>query len=441
MCFKIDTYDDAMTYIDEKSKLGSVPGLDSVTELLRRLGNPQESLKCLHIAGTNGKGSVFAFAQTVLTQAGYRVGRYVSPTLIEYLERFQLSVDGKVGYMPKEDFVKILKRVASIVSDMEEEGVKSPTAFEIETAVAYLYFAEENVDFALIECGMGGRLDATNVLSHPYLSVISSISLDHMQFLGDTIEKIAREKAGIIKENSVCISAPQEGCVETVLRDVCREKNAEFIIVDDAKIKCKKMDAAGTSFTYRNECYNLSVIGEYQLINAALAIEVLEYVKCREENENVTCGLTKHCIKSGLTATVWLGRFTIKSREPLIIVDGAHNEAAWNMLAKTLKKHFANKKFVFITGVLRDKAYEKMAYILSPLMQYAIAITPENPRGLKKEILQKLLCDRGVECETAENAGAAYQKAFSWIRANGDEDTGIVVCGSLSFLSEYLESE
>jgi dihydrofolate synthase/folylpolyglutamate synthase len=451
MNINIDTYKSAMAYIDEKSKLGSVPGLDSITELLKRLGNPQEDVRCLHIAGTNGKGSVFAFVQTALTKSGYRVGRYVSPTLFTYLERFQLSENGKICYMPEERFTEILKKVALAISDMEDEGLNSPTVFEIETVVAYLYFAKKNVDFALIECGMGGRLDATNVLTHPYLSVISSISLDHMQFLGDTLEKIAYEKAGIIKENGVCISAPQEKCAEAVLRDVCREKNAQLILVDKSQIRCSEMGVGGTVFTYKGEEYTLSMLGEYQLVNAALAIEVLQYVKnrmnnislyenCLTDGESVTAKKDID-IKASLAETIWPGRFTIKSRKPLIIVDGAHNEAAWNMLAETLKKHFANKKFVFITGVLKDKAYGKMADILSPLMKYAVAITPNNPRGLKKEILQKLLTDRGVSCETADNAKAAYQKAYDWIYAHGDEDTGIVVCGSLSFLSEYLESE
>jgi dihydrofolate synthase/folylpolyglutamate synthase len=260
-----------------------------------------------------------------------------------------------------------------------------------------------------------------------------------MQFLGDTLDKIAWEKAGIIKENGVCISAPQEPCVEHVLRTVCREKNAKFIMADVSELKCTKMGIDGTELTYRGESYSLSMVGEYQLVNAALAIEVLQYIKRCEEN---TAGKIKDIdIKSGLLETVWQGRFTIKSREPLIIVDGAHNEAAWNMLAETLKKYFENKKFVFITGVLKDKAYEKMADILLPLMKYAVAITPDNPRGLKKEILQKLLTDRGVNCETADDAKVAYQKAYDWIYAHGDEDTGIVVCGSLSFLSKYLESE
>jgi dihydrofolate synthase/folylpolyglutamate synthase len=191
------------------------------------------------------------------------------------------------------------------------------------------------------------------------------------------------------------------------------------------------------------------MLGEYQLVNAALAIEVLQYVKNRMKDislhENCLTGGESVAakkdidIKASFAETIWSGRFTIKSREPLVIVDGAHNEAAWNMLAETLKKHFANKKFVFITGVLKDKEYEKMADILSPLMKYAVAITPDNPRGLKKEILQKLLTDRGVSCETADDAETAYQKAYDWIYAHGDEDTGIVVCGSLSFLSEYLE--
>jgi dihydrofolate synthase/folylpolyglutamate synthase len=451
MNINIDTYKDAMAYIDEKAKLGSVPGLDNITELLRRLGNPQDSVNCLHIAGTNGKGSVFAFVQTTLTKSGYKVGRYVSPTLFTYLERFQLSVDGKIGYMPEEAFVKILKRVAGMVSDMEADGLKSPTAFEIETAVAYLYFAEEKVDFALIECGMGGQYDATNVLSHPYLSVITSISYDHMQFLGDTLEKIAKEKSGIIKENGVCISAPQRAEVEAVLSEACVRKNAELIIVDKAAIECICMSIDGTEFSYKGENYSLSMIGEYQLVNAALAIEVLKFMKHREEKvdaisvckKNATGEIKDIDIKSGLAATVWPGRFTIKSREPLIIVDGAHNEAAWQLLAETLKKYFSDRQFVFITGVLKDKAYERMADILSPLMEHAIAITPDNARGLKKEILQEVLQavlkERGDTCETANNAEEAYKKAYGWMEEHSEVSTGIVVCGSLSFLKEYMD--
>lgn len=425
----IRNYQQAMDYIEEKMKLGSVPGLDNILELLHRMGNPEKKMKVLHIAGTNGKGSVFSFVQTTLVTAGYKIGRYVSPTVMDYLERFQMSDKGSVFNMPQEVFAALLDEVAEKVDEMVQEGMDSPTAFEIETAVAYLYFAREEVDYALIECGMGGRLDATNVTEKSYMSVITSIDFDHMQFLGDTLGEIAYEKAGIIKPDSICISAPQPPEVEAVILSRCEELNTKLIMVDASDIECINMDETGTAFSYKGKTYNISLSGEYQLINAGVAIEVLSMLK--------ELGADLIDISIGLSRTNWPGRFTIKSKNPLVIIDGAHNEAAWRMLAKTLNKHFTNRQFIFIIGVLKDKEYKRMVEILSPYVRYAIAITPDSPRALPKEELIKVLETFGLPCDYALDVQDAYKMAFNLLEEKKGDS--IMICGSLSFLKPYLE--
>ena len=221
-------YLEAQNYIEEKSRLGIVPGLTQVKELLRRLGNPQDACRTLHIAGTNGKGSIFAFVQESLLAAGYHVGRYISPTILTYLERYQLDR----RYMTEDEFAVLLTEVAAVIETMETDGFASPTVFEIETAVAFLYFARNHVDYVLLECGMGGSQDATNVLAKPEICVFAQISMDHMQFLGDTLTKIATEKAGIIKPYTTVISAPQVPEVSKVLREICEVQHASYIEVN-----------------------------------------------------------------------------------------------------------------------------------------------------------------------------------------------------------------
>ena len=199
-------YEEARKYLIEVTKYGSVPGLDSIRELMRRLGNPQDKLKFIHIAGTNGKGSVLAYLSTILKKAGYRTGRYVSPTLFSYRERIQ--VDGEM--IGREDLARLTEIVRDVSEDMERDGLAHPTSFETETAVAWLYFAEKNCDIVVLETGMGGRLDATNIVQTTVLEILTSVSMDHMEFLGDTLAAIAEQKAGIIKPYTAVVSAPQE---------------------------------------------------------------------------------------------------------------------------------------------------------------------------------------------------------------------------------------
>ena len=414
-------YNMAMDYIHNKNRLGTRPGTDTITELLRRLGNPQDDCKCLHIAGTNGKGSVFSFVQEILMEAGYSVGRYVSPTILDYLERFQIN---RVN-MDKDTFCCLLEKVRFQADRMEEEEKGCPTAFEIETAVAFLYFKERKVDYALIECGMGGITDATNVIAHPVCSVFASISMDHMEFLGNTLTEIATQKAGIIKPNSRCVSAPQKAEVIKILTDTCDILQTDFCCADDSMVSNVDMSLEVTRFCYIGQAYEISLLGEHQIMNAITAIEVVKGIR----------GVNKQHIANGLRKTKWVGRMTKVSDKPLIYVDGAHNEDAWKYLRKMVNKYFTKRKIIYIIGVLKDKEYDKMILLLSDTMDYAVTITPPTQRGLDKDILAGLLREQGIICVTADDSAAAMELAKAQIRS---EDDVILVCGSLSFLSDYL---
>lgn len=423
-------YATAMNYIEEKNKLGSVPGLDNVKELLRRLGNPQNRCRCLHIAGTNGKGSVFSFVQEILLEAGFSVGRYISPTIFTYLERFQINKQN----MPEEDFAEILSVIAEKVSDMERDGLQSPTAFEIETAAAFLYFSGRRVDYALIECGMGGALDATNVICHPVMSVIASVSRDHMQFLGNTLSEIAAHKAGIIQADSVCISAPQAPEVEAVLRETCERKGSGLVLVRDSDIHIQRMDLEQTLFDYKGEEYCIKLLGEHQAVNAAVAAEAASQIE----------GVCHSDICRGLRNTVWSGRMTKVCDNPYVFVDGAHNEAAWKYLKRAVNKYFTNRRIIYIIGVLKDKEYVKMVDILADTMDYAVTVTPDTPRGLDGRCLAELIGRKGVAAFAAKSADDAVRHAMrraDMLKQRGAEQEApvILVCGSLSFIADYLD--
>ncbi len=418
-------YTEAIKYIEEKNKLGIVPGLDSIKELLKRLGNPENKCKALHIAGTNGKGSVFAFAESALIEAGYKIGRYISPTIFTYLERFQINKK----YMSEDTFCEIMDKVSKAITSMEEDGLGSPTAFEIETAVAFLYFEMEKCDYMLIECGMGGTEDATNVMTSPVISVFAQISMDHMQFLGETLCEIAKNKSGIIKDKSVCVTSPQDDEAEKVLRKACEEHNTEFIKADETLVEITEENYEFTRFVYKGEEYLIKLLGEHQITNAITAIEVLKKLDVNYE-----------FIKKGLEKTEWKGRLTKVCDKPLCFVDGAHNEAAWQALKNNVNKYFTNKQIIYIIGVLKDKEYQKMVNILCDTMEYAVVITPNTPRGLDKKILAELIRNEGVKTDTADTPKEAVKKAVSF--ADKDYDNYmILVCGSLSFISDYMERE
>ena len=417
-------YEEAREYLDQVSKGGSVLGLDNMRELLKRLENPQDSLKFVHISGTNGKGSVLAYVSTVFKEAGYRTGRYISPTLFSYREKIQVNE----SFIGREDLARLTEEVKKAAEEMQNSGKGFPTIFEIETALAFLYFAEQKCDIVILETGLGGALDATNVITTSVIEVITSISMDHMEFLGDTLGKIALQKAGIIKPHTSVVSAVQDMEAMEVIRDVCRKKECVFDTVDQEQIKDISYGYEGQSFSYKDwKNIKISLMGSYQIKNAALALEAIEALR------KLGYELNDKAVYQGMKTAVWKGRFTVISKEPFIIMDGAHNQAAAEELVRSLKLYYPGKKFYYIFGMFRDKDYHQVIRLTAPLAEHIVTVeTPENPRALPAEELKKAVAEVNPSVEAAGNLRMAVNRVMEQI----DKDAVIVIFGSLSFLGE-----
>lgn len=423
-------YQEALHYIEEKNHLGSELGLEQIQKLLQRMGNPQNRCNVVHIAGTNGKGSILAYMDAVLQDAGYRVGRYSSPTVFTYLERFQINDT----YMTEDAFADILSRVSDILAEMEAAGEGTVTAFELETAIAFQYFLEQQVDIVLLETGMGGRLDATNVVEKPICTIIASISMDHMAILGNTISEIAYEKSGIMRENVPCVIYPQNETAMPVLVEACRRHNIQPIVPDLQELYIQNEDLHYEKFAYKNVIYENPLLGEFQIYNAITAIEALTIVaKSTEgiENKGETVALKKVNMQNGLHNTRWKGRFEILARHPYVIRDGAHNPDAANRLYEQLRKHFTKKRILYIIGVLRDKAYDDMLKKLLPLADKAYVLTvPDNARALPAEELAEAVQAYGVQAVVTESPEQAYAMA----KQDAEPEDVIVAFGSLYYI-------
>lgn len=417
-------YEEARVYLDNVAKYGSVLGLDAMRELLRRLGNPEKGRKIVHIAGTNGKGSVLAFLSTVLTESGYRVGRYISPTLFSYRERIQ--VDGE--YIEKEPLARLVTRIREASEAMDRDGLRTPTAFEIETALGLLYFAEKKCDVVVLETGMGGRDDATNAIAEVMMEIFASISLDHLGVLGNDLTEIAECKADIIRKNSLVISAFQKEEAAEVLKRTAAERNAKLVTVDPGQISDVKYGYEEQSFSYGAEKnIRIHLAGAYQIENAALAWEAVQGLR------SLGFRISDEAFRRGMEKTVWRGRFTCIHKEPLVIMDGAHNEDAAKKLAASIETYFPGRKISYIMGVFKDKEYEKVIRITAPYAAKVTAVeTPGNPRALPKEELKKVWETFGVPVTTADTIAEAVKENIT----SAEKEEIILVFGSLSFLGE-----
>lgn len=327
-------YREAMQYVDELRPLGSVMGLDTMRRLCAALGDPQDRLKFVHIAGTNGKGSVLAYVSTIMQEAGYRVGRYIS-TVKDYRERFQ--VNGRE--ITQSGLCKYLEPVKAAAARLEAEGFAHPTLFEVETAVAFLFFLDKECDLVVLETGLGGALDATNVVNTTLAAVFASISMDHMDVLGDSIEEIALAKSGIIKNKCYAISAKQSPEVMKILRQSALVKKAKFLTADISRAKRIRYGVTKQSFDYdKYKDLGISMLGQFQVENAVLAVEtVLALVRCGYK-------VPEEKLKSGLLQTRWHGRFDVIAKRPLFIADGAHNEDAAKKLAESIRFYLQTGK-------------------------------------------------------------------------------------------------
>ena len=417
-------YSQAMDYMEKMNGLGSVPGLASVTELCRRLSDPQDHLQFVHIAGTNGKGSTLAYISTVLSTAGYKVGRYSSPAVFDYRERFQ--IDGKM--ISKQAFSKYLTIVAEQADEMQKQGLPHPTAFEIETALAFLFFREQKCDIVVLETGMGGLLDATNLVRTTLVCAFASISMDHMQFLGKTLTEIAMQKAGILKKGCKAVSIRQNPEAEAVLQKCCKEKNIEFIVAD-------VNDATKVKYGFNNQKFSyagyrdliIPLAGRWQIENAVLAVRVIQVLG------DFGFPVSEEALRTGLRATEWRGRYTVLAHKPLFIIDGAHNADASEKLAATMEQDFTGKHKIFIMGILRDKEYEKIIHNTVRLADQIITVAaPGNPRAMSSyELAQEI---RRLEPGAAGvTAADSLEEAVEMAYLFASKDSVIIAFGSLSY--------
>lgn len=417
-------YQQSRAYIrDAEQYAGGAMDLTNIKELMKRLGNPQDQLKYIHVAGTNGKGSVIAYLYTTLMKAGYHVGRYISPSVYSYREK--IETEGKP--ISREKFAEQTTRVAAVIEEMTAEGLAHPTPFEIETAVAFLFFAEEKCDPVILEVGMGGINDATNLITTTELAVLVPISMDHQSFLGNTISEIAEKKAGIIKPGSSVVTIGQETEALEVIKKTGAEAGADVCVADVSEAEVLEADFTGQRFYYKGEEYTLSLAGSYQTENAVLALEALRILDERGYHT------TLEQRKEGLWATRWNGRLTIIHKDPLFIVDGAHNPAAADMLEDSVRKYFKDRRLFFIMGVFKDKDYPYIIRKLCPYAEQIFAIeTPDNPRALPAEELAKAIRPYNANVRAEKNIPRAVEELFEM----AGKDDVILSFGSLSFIGE-----
>lgn len=404
----------AIAYIHSVCWKGSIPGLGRTQELLEKMGNPEKKLKFVHIAGTNGKGSTAAMTASILSKAGYRTGLYTSPYIYRFHERIQ--VDGVE--ISDEDLTEITEYVKPLADSMAQ----SPTEFELVCCIAFEYFYRKKCDIVVLEVGMGGAWDATNVIEVPEVAVITNIGLDHTEYLGDTVEKIAETKSGIFKPHGHAVVYRSTPSVEAVYERVCAERDVSLRKADFEGLVLKAHTLEGQVF----DCGSrknlvLPLLGDHQLHNASVVLSIADTLIGEGWN------ISEQNIYDGIRDVRWPGRFDIVCRKPLFIIDGGHNPQCIEALVKNIRDYLAGKKVTALTGVLADKDYADMYKPVMPLVDRFVCITPPNPRKLEAEQLARYLRQAGAQAQASESILDGVKKAMEL----AGED-GVVLCfGSL----------
>ena len=413
------TYQEAMDYIHHVTWRGSRLGLERTSELLARIGNPQQKLKFVHVAGTNGKGSTCAMIAKALTLAGYRTGLYISPFINRFNERMQLNGE------PISD--EMLAEITAYVRPHAEAMADHPTEFELITVIAFEYFLRSKADIVVLEVGMGGKLDSTNVIDTPELAVITNIGLDHTRELGPTISDIANAKAGIIKPNGDVLIYDQNAEADAVFANASLAHAARLHITDHSRISNVSASLAALSF----DCapygaMQCGLVGTYQAKNAAVAITALELLQQKGWK------ITTQQIKEGLLSVRWPARFELLRQSPIFIADGGHNPQGIGAVAESLNQHFPNRKITFLIGIMADKDIPQMIDQLAPLAQEFITVTPDNPRALSADVLAGMLVERGLAATSRGSVADGVHLAIERAGADG------IVCalGSLYLLGD-----
>lgn len=413
-----------LAYLSSERFQGFKPGFSRTQTLLKALGNPERKLKFVHVAGTNGKGSVSACLASILHQAGYHTGLYTSPYVVRWNERVQ--VDGEdISDDALEEAVDALRPIADAMDD-------APSQFELETALALWHFARRGCAIAVLEVGMGGAWDATNVIPAPEAAVLTAIGLDHCAVLGNTIGEIAGVKSGIIKPGCDTVSYGESEEAEVVIAEACRKAGCRLFHPDYSALRLRGLDLGGCHFDYgKYTDLFLPLAGAYQPKNAALAITTAEVLRTRG------WAISDGAIRAGLSAVRWPGRFELLRREPVFILDGSHNPQGMAATVESLRAHFGSRKLTFLIGVMADKDVRGIARLLGPLAAGFVAVEPPNPRAMKPETLAALLTEEtGVHALPCQCIPDGVAEA---VRQAG-KDGVVAAIGSLYFSSQVREA-
>ena len=416
------TYNEALAYISTVSARGAKPGLDRIRTLMEALGNVQNSLRFVHLAGTNGKGSTSCMLSNILRAAGYKTGLFVSPFIIRFNERMQ--IDGQ--HIPDDKLAEIVTRISKVADTMPEPL----TEFELITATAFVWFAEEQCDIVVLETGLGGRLDATNIIPSNECAVITNIGIDHTDYLGNTLAEIAYEKACILKGNRPVVAYESHPEALEVIRDYAASHGNPLRVTDFAAIEPVSAGLTGQCFRYKNKEYSIRLLGAHQQRNGALVLETVGVL--RELGWNIS----DDCVVCGMAAAQWPARFELLCEEPIVFVDGAHNMQGVESLQKAVEDYLGGRRVICLTGVLADKDWQEMMQILCSFAAEFITVTPDSPRALTNEALAEYLQAQGTPARAAEDVPGAMDMALERARETGSV---IVACGSLYMASEIRE--
>lgn len=417
------TYEEALQKINSRLLFGIKPGLERIEALCKKLGDPQKKPRFVHVAGTNGKGTTCTLIASVLKAAGYRTGLYTSPYVLDFRERFR--IDGEM--IPEAELIEEVERVSPIADELEAKG-ETITEFEFITALAFDWFARRDCDFVVLETGLGGRADATNIIDTPEAAAIASISLDHTAVLGDTYAKIAFEKAGIIKKGGDIVLYPvQEPSVFETIESACNERGAHLHIPDEKNMQVNGTALTGTALTWRGLPLTLPFTGAHQVHNAATALTVLDVL--REKHANIT----DEALQKGFASAYIPARMEILSQKPLALLDGGHNPGCASALHEVLKTHLSGRHITAIMGMMADKDSMRYLELTAPHFERIITVQPQNPRSLSAEALADEAKHFCKDVQPAQSMKDAIEKAT----VSGDEV--LVICGSFFLASEIRD--
>ncbi len=416
-------YEQSLEYIHSISWCFCKPGLERIAELCKKLGDPQKGMRFIHVAGTNGKGSFCSMMSSVLCSSGYKTGLFTSPYIRFFNERMQINGEP----ISNDELAEITTQVRPIAESMED----SPTEFELITAVAFVYFKKHNCDVVVLEAGMGGRLDSTNIIETPLLSVITGIALDHTAFLGDTVEKIAAEKAGIIKHTCPVLFGGSDISASKIIKSTAFECGSEYYEADYTRLSINEATLDGTYFNFDGrENVHISLLGLYQPRNAVVVLTAIDILKRHGLD------ISEEAVRRGLDKAKWQARFEIIGKEPLVIFDGAHNPQGIDSAVESIKHYFGDEKVCVLTGVLRDKDYKYIASRLATITNRAFTMTPSNPRALSAEEYANTLSDVGVTATACDTLEKAYNTAVNEAK---NLNIPLVCLGSLYTYSELID--